>query len=168
MRMLNAIRSYNFIAWLGSFVIGFMLLGTSIPAHTQTAQTSQFTQLAEMDATSDPAVEDSVDKRLEMDMIAMPDLVHALTKNLGQLHYLRTICFGKSDQTWREYAASMMDIEAPSDMEKRRELIGSFNDGFYDQQTRHSKCSENVSTEAAAIAENGRHLASMLGDPYRE
>lgn len=109
-----------------------------------------------------------IEKRLEQDMISMPDMVQALARNLGQLHYIRTICFGQSDQTWRDQATAMMNIEAPTDREKRRLLIKAFNDGFYDVKTRHTQCSEGVSAEAAALAENGRHLASMLGDPYRE
>ncbi len=156
-------------AFIRTALISTALISIGLPTH---AQSSQITQIAEVETSPEEIREEpkqlSIDQRLEQDMIAMPDLVHALAKNLGQLHYLRTVCFGKSDQTWREYAANMMDIEAPSNMEHRRELIGSFNDGFYDQQARHSECSENVSAEAAAIAENGRHLASMLGDPYRE
>ena len=109
-----------------------------------------------------------IESRLEADMISMPNMVQALSKNLGQLHYLRTLCFGATDQTWRQYAQNMMDIEAKGDAERRRKLIKSFNEGYYDQKARFSKCSDAVSTDAAALAENGRHLASMLGDPYRE
>jgi len=109
-----------------------------------------------------------IESRLEADMISMPNMVQALSKNLGQLHYLRTLCFGATDQTWRQYAQNMMDIEAKGDAERRRKMIKSFNEGYYDQKARFSQCSDAVSTDAAALAENGRHLASMLGDPYRE
>jgi len=109
-----------------------------------------------------------IESRLEADMISMPNMVQALAKNLGQLHYLRTLCFGATDQTWRQYAQGMMDIEAKDDAERRRKLIKSFNEGYYDQKARFTQCSDAVSTDAAALAENGRHLASMLGDPYRE
>lgn len=112
--------------------------------------------------------DESIEKRLEKDMISMPNMAEALSKNLGQLHYMRRLCFGQSDQTWRDKARAMMDIEAPEDRERRAKLIKAFNDGFYDQQARFNTCGEDVSVEAAAIAENGRHLASMLGDPYRE
>lgn len=112
--------------------------------------------------------EESIEKRLEKDMIAMPNMAEALSKNLGQLHYMRRLCFGQSDQTWRDQARAMMDIEAPEDRERRAKLISAFNEGFYDQQARFNACGEAVSVEAAAIAENARHLASMLGDPYRE
>ena len=138
--------------YLSLTIMAALSLGAAVPASAQSSQADR----------------EEVHKRIELDMIDMPDLVQALTKNLGQLHYLRTICFGKTDQTWRVHATKMMEIESPSDREKRRLLIKSFNDGYYDQEKRHPACSESVSREAAAIAENGRHLASMLGDPYRE
>lgn len=134
-------------------VILTLSLILSAPALAQAAQT----------ISNEP-----IEKRLEKDMIAMPNMADALSKILGQLHYMRRLCFGQSDQTWRDRARSMMDIEAPEDRERRAKLIKAFNDGFYDQQARFATCSEGVSAEAAAIAENGRHLASMLGDPYRE
>ncbi|WP_017932463.1 TIGR02301 family protein [Robiginitomaculum antarcticum] len=109
-----------------------------------------------------------IDARIEADMVAMPNMVQALVKNLGQLHYLRTLCFGDTDQTWRNYAQRMMDIEAKGDSTKRSALVDAFNTGYYDQKDRFSQCSNAVSTDAAALAENGRHLANMLADPYRE
>lgn len=139
---------------------GLLLLS----APSLTAQTAQ----AE-DVTPAPVItRESVERRLAAEMVNMPNMAEALSKNLGQLHYMRRLCFGKSDQTWRDYARNMMNIEAPDDQERKAKLIKTFNEGFYEQQDRFATCSESVSVEAAAIAENGRHLASMLGDPYRE
>ena len=106
--------------------------------------------------------------RIEADMVTMNNLVEALSKNLGQMHYLRTLCFGDSDQKWREYASQMMNIEAGEDSAERRQLIRAFNAGFYQEEGRHANCSQAVSVDAAALAENGRHISTMLGDPYRE
>ena len=106
--------------------------------------------------------------RIEADMVTMNNLVEALAKNLGQMHYLRTLCFGDSDQKWREYASQMMNIEAGEDSAERRQLIRAFNAGFYQEEGRHANCSQAVSVDAAALAENGRHISTMLGDPYRE
>jgi len=100
-------------------------------------------------------------------MVEMDSLVHALSRNLGQMHYLRTLCFGTQDQKWRNYASRMMNLETGGDTVKRRSLIQAFNEGYYSEEGRHRECSESVSIDAAALAENGRHLSSMLGDPYR-
>lgn len=121
--------------------------------------------------TSDSDAEDArlaAELRVEADMVKMDNLVEAMAKNLGQLHYLRTLCFGTTDQKWRNYASDMMQIEAGADSARRKNLVRAFNTGYYQEKDRHITCSESVSVDAAALAENGRHIASMLGDPYRE
>lgn len=106
--------------------------------------------------------------RVEADMITMNNLVEALAKNLGQMHYLRTLCFGEGDQKWRDLASEMMTIESGDDTDEKRDLIRAFNAGYYQEEGRHNQCSSAVSADAAALAENGRHISSMLSDPYRE
>ena len=106
--------------------------------------------------------------RVEQGMITMTGIVEAMAHNLGQMHYLRTLCFGPSDQRWREYMGRLLDIEAGSDYDTRSELTVAFNAGYYAEEKRHSTCSRAVSADVAALAENGRSLATMLGDPYRE
>lgn len=106
--------------------------------------------------------------RIEADMVTMNNLVEALAKNMGQMHFLRTLCFGENDQKWREFASEMMNIESDDDVEEKRGLIRAFNAGYYQEQNRHSECSSSVSVDAAALAENGRHISTMLSDPYRE
>lgn len=114
------------------------------------------------------AAREAAELRVEADMVRMTSLVEALAKNLGQMHYLRTLCFGENDQQWRQYMADMLDVEAPGDTEKQRELTQAFNAGYYLEQRRHSVCSQSVSADVAALAENGRSVSRMLGDPYRE
>ena len=106
--------------------------------------------------------------RIEEDMVTMTSLVEALSKNLGQIHYLRTLCFGPNDQKWRDYGKRMMTVESNGDKDRHRQLVRAFNAGYYQEKERHSKCSQKVSVDVAALAENGRHISSMLGDPYRE
>ena len=126
---------------------------------------------ASAQTTSDTEAEQArldAELRVEADMVKMNNLVEALAKNLGQLHYLRTLCFGTSDQKWRDYASEMMNVEAGVDSARRKNLVRAFNPGYYQEKERHFTCSEAVSVDVAALSENGRHIASMLGDPYRE
>jgi len=106
--------------------------------------------------------------RVEADMQQMTNIVEALSKNLGQIHYLRTLCFGSNDQKWRNYANDLMQVEAPDDAEQRRQFVRAFNAGYYQEQERHARCTNKVSVDVAALAENSRNLATMLGDPFRE
>lgn len=105
--------------------------------------------------------------RVESEMVQMNSIVEAMAMNLGQLHYLRTLCFTLTDQKWRTYASQMMDVEAPGDGPRRENLVKAFNKGFFLEQERHTTCSQAVSLDVAALAENSRNLAGMLGDPYR-
>ena len=114
------------------------------------------------------AAREAAELRIEADMVRMTSLVEALAKNLGQLHYLRTLCFGEDDQQWRQSMSDMLEIEAPGDTSKQRELTQAFNAGYYLEKRRHSVCSQAVSADVAALAENGRSVSRMLGDPYRE
>lgn len=115
----------------------------------------------------DPARTEA-ETRIDNSMVTMGGLVEALANNLGQLHYLRTLCFNEDDQQWRKTASNMMDIEAPKDSARRRQLVRSFNAGYYEQKERYEDCTNTVAVDVAALAENGRRLSIMLGDPYRE
>ena len=106
--------------------------------------------------------------RVEEGMVSMTSLVEAMARNLGQMHYLRTLCFGPDDQRWRDQMAQLLELEAGAAFELRRDLTRAFNAGYYEEQGRHSGCSQAVSADVAALAENGRSLATMLGDPYRD
>lgn len=138
----------------------------SLPSFAQEAMTTREQERAARAAAQ--AAREAAEKRVENDMVTMSNLVEALAKNLGQLHYLRTLCFGQNDQTWREQTAAMMDVEAPKDQARRRQLIRAFNAGYYEEKDRFATCTKNVSVDAAALSENARNIASMLGDPYRE
>ena len=121
-------------------------------------------QTPERDAEADRL---AAELRVEADMQTMGDLVEALAKNLGQMHWLRALCYGEGDQKWRDWAGRMIEFEAGGDGLKRSDLVRAFNAGYYQEQARHATCSPSVATDAAALAENGRSLSAMLGDPFR-
>jgi len=157
----------------GILYLALMASVTILPAYAQDADPIG-------DAEAEPVLTESqkraaalkareeAELRVEEDMVTMTSLVEALSKNLGQIHYLRTLCFGPNDQKWRDYASQMMDVETQGDEERKKQLIRAFNAGYYQEQDRHDACGPAVSVDVAALAENGRHIASMLGDPFRE
>ena len=114
------------------------------------------------------AVTRQIETRIDKNMTSMTGLVEAMANNLGQLHFLRTLCFGSDDQKWRTVAAGMMRIEAPENRSYHRQLIHAFNAGYYAQKDRNQACTQTVALDVAALSENGRRLSVMLGDPYRE
>ncbi len=150
--------------WLITFAFIFAALAPQ--AIAQDAMTAREKAAAAKSAAIKARKE--AELRVEADMVTMSSLVEALSKNLGQMHYLRTLCFGAGDQKWREYANRLMNHETSGDGTHRRQLIRAFNAGYYQEEGRHAQCSNQVSVDAAALAENGRHISVMLGDPYRE
>jgi len=141
-------------------------------AMSASAQTAPVKPDAEADTTK-PKVDSrklaqQVTARVEKQMTTMTDLPEALANTLGQLHFLRTLCFGRNDQKWRNLAADMMRREAGGRMSYHQQLIRAFNAGYYQQQANIHQCNQMAAIEVAALAENGRRLAVMLGDPYRE
>lgn len=146
----------------------FAFLFTSLPSMVSAQDAMTAREKAAAAKAAALKAREEAELRVEADMVTMSSLVEALSKNLGQMHYLRTICFGSSDQKWRDYATQMMNIETSGDSARRRQLIRAFNAGYYQEEGRHRQCSSQVSVDAAALAENGRHISSMLGDPYRE
>ncbi len=163
--MTPMLRSLFNIACLFALMSAPILAGAQA-SHPGDARTTKEKARAEKIAAQ--KAREAAERRVEADMVTMSSLVEALSKNLGQMHYLRTLCFGNDDQKWRSHAGKMMRIEAPDNLSRRRELIRAFNAGYYQEQSRHDSCSQAVSVDVAALAENGRHIATMLGDPYRE
>jgi len=150
--------------WAISLSAALMLALTS--NGLATAQTSRENDAAAKKAAE--AARAAAEARIDAEMVQMSDVVEALSKNLGQLHYLRRICFGEESQKWRDYAGQMLNLEAGTNLERREALTRAFNAGYFQEQDRYAACSQGVSADAAALAENSRRLASMLGDPYRD
>ena len=147
-------------------ISAFIAFCFSIPSFAQDAEPSNKTE-AQLKEEAQRAREEA-ERRIEAEMVTMTSLIEALSKNLGQLHYLRTLCFGQGDQKWRDYASQVMSMESRGSAATERQLIRAFNAGYYQEQQRHTECNRNVSVDVAALSENGRHIAAMLGDPYRD
>lgn len=147
-------------------ISAFIAFCFGVPSFAQDAEPSNRTE-AQLKEEAQRAREEA-ERRIEAEMVTMTSLIEALSKNLGQLHYLRTLCFGQGDQKWRDYASQVMSIESRASAATERQLIRAFNAGYYQEQQRHAECNRNVSVDVAALSENGRHIAAMLGDPYRD
>ena len=150
----------------------FLLVGLAAFAAAQTDDNSvdpEQVQGQDGKTKLDPeTVTRQIENRIDKNMMSMTGLVEAMANNLGQLHFLRTLCFGSDDQKWRKAAADMMRIEAPDNPAYHRQLIRAFNAGYYAQEDRNETCTQTVALDVAALSENGRRLSVMLGDPYRE
>ncbi len=146
-------------------LLAFVVVG---PALAQTSGTPADQEQGDTPKLDTQDAARKIETRIDENMMSMTGLVEAMANNLGQLHFLRTLCFGDDDQKWRTVAADMMRIEAPENPAYHRQLIRAFNAGYYAQKDRNQACSQMVALDVAALSENGRRLSVMLGDPYRE
>ena len=103
-------------------IIALPLLLLAAPVHAQDAEAEKPLTEREKRALAAQARE-AAELRIEEDMVTMTSLVEALSKNLGQIHYLRTLCFGADDQKWRDYGQRMMTVEANGDADRHRQLV---------------------------------------------
>lgn len=84
-----------------------------------------------------------------------------LAEELGRVHYLRTLCRGEDDQTWRTRMSRMVEVEAP-DAEFRRRLVDRFNDGYLALQGEHRVCATPAREAAAEAAQAAAISADQL------
>ena len=159
---LNMNMSFKWLISFAAVLALTMPITGSIAAQETTREQKAAAQKAAL------AAREAAEARVDAEMVQMSDLAEALAKNLGQLHSLRQRCYGEEDQYWRDFAGRMINIESAADNGRREYLTRAFNAGYHQEQGRFTSCSKDVSVDAAALAENGRRIASMLGDPYRD
>ena len=78
---------------------------------------------------------------------------------LGGAHYLRVLCVGKSDQSWRLFMVAMLDREGGP---RRTDLVSAFNDGYRDTELRFPGCSPAAQGEETELKNQGMRLADTL------
>lgn len=63
-----------------------------------------------------------------------------LSKWLGQAHFLRVLCTGRSDQSWREKMQVILDRDARGDEALRAQMIEGFNTGYTTLEGDYTSC----------------------------
>jgi uncharacterized protein (TIGR02301 family) len=91
-----------------------------------------------------------------------------LSRVLGGAHYLRILCRGRGDQTWRDAMTRLIDIEAPVPGGRRSAMAEAFNAGYRVEEERFPACSPEAAAVESALKAKGRRLSSALAAPHRE
>jgi uncharacterized protein (TIGR02301 family) len=87
------------------------------------------------------------------------DEARQLAQVLGGAHYLRVLCVGKSDQSWRQFMTAMIDREGGP---RRGDLVEAFNVGYRDIELRFPSCTPGAQTFEAELKSQGLRLADTL------
>jgi uncharacterized protein (TIGR02301 family) len=78
---------------------------------------------------------------------------------LGGAHYLRVLCAGRGDQSWRQFMAALLDREGGP---RRTDLVDSFNAGYRDIELRFPACTPAAKTHEGDLKNQGMRLADTL------
>jgi uncharacterized protein (TIGR02301 family) len=87
-----------------------------------------------------------------------------LAEVLGGSHYLRIVCEGRGDQRWRTYMQGVIQREP----ELNNDLIGAFNRGYREQETRFPACDETTRQMEAELRARGLRISQALGAHNQE
>jgi len=82
----------------------------------------------------------------------------ALSEVLGGSHYLRILCQGRGDQTWRDYMRGVIQREPRYNMQ----LVEGFNRGYREQEARFPTCDRDASQMEAELRAQGVRIAGAL------
>lgn len=90
-----------------------------------------------------------------------------LSRVLGGAHYIRILCVGRGDQTWREAMTRLIDLEAPIPGAQRSAMVEAFNAGYRSEEERFPSCSPEAQAVEAELKGKGRRLSAALAAPHR-
>ena len=91
-----------------------------------------------------------------------------LSRVLGGAHYLRILCRGRGDQTWRDAMTRLIDIEASTPGPKRSAMAEAFNAGYRAEEERFPACGPEAEAVEAALKAKGRRLTAALAAPHQQ
>lgn len=86
---------------------------------------------------------------------------------LGGAHYIRILCSGKADQTWRQQMQKFMDLEGPPGTPRRALMVAEFNEGYREQEQRYSSCSPDAQGAEGQLKAQGGRYAQSLAARYK-
>ncbi|MDZ4775482.1 MAG: TIGR02301 family protein [Alphaproteobacteria bacterium] len=106
-------------------------------------------------AQQPPAPPETPEGRRQLYLIETRQLANVL----GQAHYLRLLCAGRSDQSWREYMRQLLDREGGP---RRTDLVDAFNAGYRAGEERFPACTPGAQTQEGELKSQGLRLADTL------
>jgi uncharacterized protein (TIGR02301 family) len=95
------------------------------------------------------------------------DALGGLSRVLGGAHYLRILCSGRGDQTWRTQMGKLMDLEGVPGTPRRALMAQEFNNGYRDQEVQFSSCTPAAQAAEQALKGKGARYSTALAARYR-
>jgi uncharacterized protein (TIGR02301 family) len=95
------------------------------------------------------------------------DALGGLSRVLGGAHYLRILCSGRGDQSWRAQMGRLMDLEGAPGTPRRALMAQEFNNGYREQEVQFSSCSPAAQAAEQGLKAKGARYSTALAARYR-
>jgi uncharacterized protein (TIGR02301 family) len=91
--------------------------------------------------------------------------LRGLAQSLGGAHYLRVLCMGEGDQSYRDLMRDLLNREAGRG---RQPLVDAFNAGYRENETRFPVCSPAAQAQETALRARGMRFADALAARHKD
>lgn len=88
-----------------------------------------------------------------------------LAQVLGQAQWIRILCNGDEDQTWRTYMQDMLELEG-HEGGQHTQLVSAFNQGFRQMRASYRTCTEDMKAVEGRLAARGKDLSDQIARSY--
>jgi uncharacterized protein (TIGR02301 family) len=85
-----------------------------------------------------------------------------LAEILGSVHYLRNLCLGQSEDTWRHSMEELIGKETAGEPKRRERMTAAFNRGYRTFASVYTSCTESATLAEKRYRAEGATLASEI------
>lgn len=94
------------------------------------------------------------------------DRLLRLAEILGSVQYLRDLCSGETETTWRESMQALLDAETADESQRREILTAGYNRGFRAFASVYASCTDAARVAEARYRREGATLVSEIVARY--
>jgi uncharacterized protein (TIGR02301 family) len=139
---------------LAPLIFRLLLTGTALAIAAGAAAQEAFPAPQETEAAAPPAVEDKPPP-YEQRLIRLAEI-------LGSVHYLRTLCQNRPEDSWRRSMQELIDKEAADEPKRRERMTAAFNRGYRTFASVYTACTESATLAEERYRAEGATLASEI------
>ncbi|EDQ32480.1 TIGR02301 family protein [Hoeflea phototrophica DFL-43] len=94
------------------------------------------------------------------------DRLLRLAEILGSVQYLRDLCNGESETSWRDSMQALIDSETAGEPQRRESLTAGYNRGFRAFASVYASCTDAARVAEARYRREGATLVSEIVARY--
>ncbi|OAP40614.1 hypothetical protein AU381_01510 [Sinorhizobium glycinis] len=139
---------------IAPFIFRLLLAGTALAIAAGAAAQEAAPAPQDTQAAAPPPVEDKPPP-YEQRLIRLAEI-------LGSVHYLRNLCLGKPEDSWRRSMQELIDKESADEPKRRERMTAAFNRGYRTFASVYTVCTEPATLAEERYRAEGATLASEI------